>query len=160
MPLALYLIPETRVKGRLDEAVAEFQAHVAHPERPSSVSSRIALWQGAGQLICDKPVLGHGQAGFQDGMARLITRPDSRFGTHLREFWHPHQDLLDAWVRRGLLGLVALLALYLLPWWHFRGGRRKDASGHAAMAMSGVLVPVAYLGFGLSYGFLPIRPAS
>lgn len=153
VPLSLYLIPETRVKERLDEAVAEFKAHVAHPERPSSVSSRIALWQGAWQLIRDKPVLGHGQAGFQDGMARLIARPDSRFGTHLQEFWHPHQDLLDAWVRRGLLGLGALLVLFLLPWWHFRGGRRKDASGYAALAMTGVLVPVAYLGFGLSYGF-------
>ena len=153
VPLALYLIPDTRVKVRFDEAVAEFQTHVAHPERPSSVSSRIALWQGAWHLIRDKPVLGHGQGGFQDGMARLIARSDPRFGSHLREFWHPHQDLLDAWVRRGLLGLGALLALYLLPWWHFRGGRRKDASGYAALALAGTLVPVAYLGFGLSYGF-------
>ncbi|APE32109.1 hypothetical protein BOX17_14805 [Halomonas aestuarii] len=153
LPLALYLVPETRVKVRFDEAVAELQAYVAHPETPSSVSTRIALWQGAWQLIPESPVLGHGEAGFHEGMARLVARPDSPFGSHLLGFWHPHQELLDAWVRRGFLGLCALLALYLLPWWHFRGGRREDPSGNAALALAGVLVPVAYLGFGLTYGF-------
>ncbi|WP_280545707.1 O-antigen ligase family protein [Halomonas sp. 11-S5] len=154
VPLALYLTPDTRVKERVDEAVAEFQAYVAHPERPSSVSSRIALWRGAWQLVREAPVLGHGQAGFDEGMARLVARPGSPFGAHLLEFWHPHQDLLDAWVRRGLLGLGVLLALYLLPWWHFRGGRRADAGGNTALALAGALVPVAYLGFGLTYGVL------
>ncbi|PRY67371.1 O-antigen ligase family protein [Halomonas ventosae] len=153
LPLALYLTPETRVKVRVDDAVAEFRDYVAHPHKPSSVTTRIALWQGAWQLIREAPMLGHGQAGFRDGMARLVARPDAPFGAHLLAFWHPHQDLLDAWVRRGLLGLGGLMALYLLPWCHFRGGRRPDACGNAAPALAGALVPVAYLGFGLSYGF-------
>lgn len=153
LPPLLYLVPDTRVKIRVDEAVAEFQEYLAHPERPSSVTSRIAMWQGAWLLILEAPVVGHGQAGFRDGMARLVERPDSPLGENLLSFWHPHQDLLDAWVRRGLLGLGSLLGLFLLPWWHFRGGRRRDAYGDTAMAMGGVLVPVAYLGFGLTYGF-------
>lgn len=47
-----------------------------------------------------------------------------------------------------------MLALYLVPVWLFRRGLRHPDVAHRALATAGVLMPVAFVDFGLSYSFL------
>ncbi len=152
--LVLYGLPATGVKARVDKTVEEMSNLVAQPEEPSSLSIRVALWQGALQLALERPVLGHGADGFAQGMERLNTRLASDTDSKLSKFWHAHQDLLDAWSRRGILAGVGLLILYAIPLLYFaRQNCRARISVDAARA-AGLMVPTGFIVFGLSYSFL------
>ena len=69
-------------------------------------------------------------------------------------FWHAHHDLLDAWVRHGLLGLITVLLAYAVPLWRFLPGLRAPDPTRRALCVAGTLLPVCYLAFGMSYTLL------
>ncbi|MCH4562908.1 O-antigen ligase family protein [Halomonas sp. EGI 63088] len=148
----LYVTPQTGVERRVDNAVASLEEYLAGDPEMTSVSARVEMWQGAMRLIAERPLVGWGARGYRQAMrdrgAAGLQHPA------LGRFWHAHNDLLDAWAKRGLPGLLTLLALYLVPLWLFLGGIRSAARERRALAMAGILLPVAFLGFGLTYSFL------
>ncbi len=149
---ALYVAPQTGVERRVDNAVDSLEQYLDGDQEMTSVSARLEMWKGAGHLIAERPLAGWGGRGYWQAM-----RDRGAAGLQdpaLGRFWHAHNDLLDAWAKRGLPGLATLLALYLVPLWLFLGGIRSAASERRALAMAGVLLPVAFLGFGLTYSFL------
>lgn len=149
--VAAIAIPQTGVQSRLALGM-EHAGRYLSGERSVATSARLELWRGALMLIGDRPLLGWGDAGYSQGMAELAEagRLDSATG----HYWHAHSDVLDAWVRRGALGMLALLAIYLLPLYLFRGGLRARDPGRRALATCGILLPAGFAGFGLSYTFM------
>ncbi|MEO8599218.1 MAG: hypothetical protein ABI656_05255, partial [bacterium] len=57
-------------------------------------------------------------------------------------------------VKRGLLGLIALLALYLIPLALFVRRVRDKSKAVRPYAVAGVLLSVSYISFGLTQSFL------
>ncbi|MBA2777344.1 O-antigen ligase family protein [Billgrantia kenyensis] len=149
---SLYVLPQTGVASRVDNALSSLQQYAAGSDEMTSVSARFEMWRGASQLILERPLSGWGSSGYQAAMqergAAGVQHPD------LGRFWHAHNDFLDAWVKRGLPGLLALLALYLVPLWLFARGVNSGSGEQRALAVAGTLVPVAFIDFGLTYSFL------
>ncbi|APX93249.1 hypothetical protein BWR19_10070 [Halomonas sp. 1513] len=148
--LAVYATPQTGVQNRVSEAREEVHDYLAGNAR-GSVGTRLEMYRGAGLLILDQPYLGLGHQGYQPRMQALVEA--ERLPAGLDRYWHAHNELLDAWVRRGLLGLVAVLALYLVPLWHFSRQLSTGDPARRATAVAGMLIPVAFIDFGLSYAF-------
>lgn len=66
-----------------------------------------------------------------------------------------HSDLVDTFARRGVPGLVSLMALYGVPLWLFwRHWRRSGDEQARTLALCGVLIVVGFVGFGLSHSML------
>lgn len=150
---ALVAIPQTGMQQRLALAADEVQHYlVGERADTASVNLRLEVWQGTVQLITERPLLGHGESRYRQAMAALVEQDDldARGGI----FTHAHGDLLDGWVKRGLPGLGTILTLYLLPIWLFSRGLNHTDPAHRALAVAGLLLPVAFLDFGLSYSFL------
>ncbi|WP_170064088.1 O-antigen ligase family protein [Halomonas heilongjiangensis] len=150
--VGLYVAPQTGVERRIDNAVESMEQYLEGDQEMTSVSARLEMWKGAARLVADRPLAGWGARGYRQEM-----RERSLSGLQvpsLGRYWHAHNDLLDAWAKRGLPGLATLLALYLVPLWLFVGGLRDGTRERRALAMAGVLLPVAFLGFGLTYSFL------
>lgn len=145
-----YAIPQTGVQLRVDAAIDETQDYQAGDAR-GSVGMRLEMYRGAGMLILEQPWLGRGHDGYQPAMQALVD--EERLPPGLGRYWHAHNDLLDAWVRRGLLGLLAVVALYALPLWHFSRRLRDTLPAQRSAAVAGLLIPVAFIDFGLSYAF-------
>ncbi|SFT85288.1 O-antigen ligase [Halomonas saccharevitans] len=103
-------------------------------------------------LIGDRPVLGWGDAGYLRGMVELSEA--GRLDPATANYWHAHSDVLDAWVRRGALGMLVLLVIYLLPVYLFRKGLRAHDPERRALATCGLMLPAGFFGFGLSYSFM------
>ncbi len=83
----------------------------------SSVS-RLSLWQTAGKMIKDSPVLGKGLYGFPTNFAKYNTDPN------LTELNYPHNIFLNFWVETGLLGLISFLVIVLVSLkqaWKYKG---------------------------------------
>ncbi|CAM4045353.1 O-antigen ligase family protein [Vreelandella rituensis] len=148
--MAMYVIPQSGVEKRVDKAVAEVHRYIEGTDY-GSVGARLEMYRGALVLIRERPLVGYGHQGYQPAMQALEEKGVLSPG--LGNYWHAHNDLLDAWVRRGLPGFLMVLALYLVPLWRFLPGLRTKNPVQRSFAVAGVLLPVAFMGFGLSYSF-------
>ncbi|PAU79447.1 O-antigen ligase family protein [Halomonas salipaludis] len=147
-----YAIPQTGVQSRVGQAVHDIQRYASQENRTSSVGARFEMWKGAAHLIAEKPLLGWGENGYQVGMQRMAD--DDVIHPFITTFDHAHNEFIDATAKRGLLGLVVLLALYLVPMRLFARQLAAPDMQLRAFAVAGVLLPVAYFDFGLTQVFL------
>jgi O-antigen ligase len=79
---------------------------------------RVKLWQSSLNLIADHPLIGVGLDNFLYAYRTRYVLPDASAELNLS---HPHNVLLDFWVRLGLGGAVVLVWLVAA---FFRAGRR------------------------------------
>src|SRR5690606_15017161 len=93
-------------------------------------------------------LFGWGEAGYEPAMRALVEQ--GRVDKVVEGFTHPHNELLDAAAKRGLLGLAALLALYFVPLRLFSRALRDPDLVTRSLATAGTLLPLTYIDFGLS----------
>lgn len=147
-----YALPQTGVQARAAEAVEDVYLYFVEDYRLTSVGARFDMWHGASRLIAQKPVFGWGTSGYQEGMRELAERGVIDHVTG--QFGHAHNEFIDAAAKRGIFGLLAVLALYLVPMRLFARQLNAPDLELRALAVAGVLLPVAYFDFGLSQVFL------
>lgn len=146
----VYLAPQSGVEKRVAKAVAEVHHYIEGTEY-GSVGARLEMYRGALWLIREHPFVGYGHQGYQPAMQ--VLESEGVLSPELGNYWHAHNDLLDAWVRRGLSGLLIVLCLYLVPLWRFLPGLRAENPVQRSFSVAGVLLIVSYFSFGLSYSF-------
>lgn len=149
---AVYAVPEIGVQGRVHQGIEDVQRYVAGDRSFTSVGARFEMWRGASYLIAEKPLVGWGSNGYAEAMQTLgsegiINERAARYG-------HAHNEFIDTFAKRGLIGLMVLLAVYLLPMRFFAKELGASDLSIRATATAGVLLPVTYIDFGLTQGFL------
>lgn len=149
---AAYLVPQTGVAERVENARVGVERYFTGDDDMNSISARVEMWKGAVELIGERPMTGWGMAGYRTLM--IERSEEGRQDPLLRRFWHAHNDALDAWVKRGLPGLLALLGLYVTPLWLFARGIGSGSGERRSLAVAGTLLAVAYIDFGLTYSLL------
>ncbi len=141
---------------RLDRARQEVEVYETTGNAESSVGQRLAHWKAAWRMGLEKPLLGWSQQGYEDEKKRMVEAGEVH--PYILQFTHAHNEFLDVFAKRGLLGLAALLALYLTPLLVFWPRKASAAASSSAaivpLQLIGALVPVGYIGFGLTQGFL------
>lgn len=148
----VFTLPQTGVKDRVLEGVDDISAYVSGETQDTSLGARFEMWKGASYLIADKPLLGWGQNGYQEGMAVLAEQ--GIVNPVILQFDHAHNEFINAFAKRGLLGLAVLLLLYLVPMKLFGEYLRHTNLEVRSVAVAGTLLPVAYVDFGLTQAFL------
>ncbi|MFB9847342.1 O-antigen ligase family protein [Oceanisphaera arctica] len=145
----VYLLPQTGVQQRVQHAFNDIEQY-QQGNKWTSLGARFDMWQGALTLIAEKPLTGWGWNGYQQGMQALV---DKGQVIQFAADNHAHNEYLDNFARRGILGLLSLLALYLVPLRLF--ARRLNSANMElrALATAGALLPVAFMDFGLSQVF-------
>ncbi|WP_404463364.1 O-antigen ligase family protein [Vreelandella aquamarina] len=149
---AVYAVPQIGVQERVHQAFSDIALYVSGENRSTSVGSRFEMWRGAAQLIQEKPLTGWGSNGYADAMAEfgemgVISAEAAQYG-------HAHNEFIDAFAKRGLLGLAVLLALYLVPMRLFARHLQASHLTTRAVATAGVLLPVTFMDFGLTQVFM------
>lgn len=144
-------IPQTGVKARLDLGIEHVSRYLSG-ERGVETGARVEIWRGATQLVVEQPLLGWGDTHYHRELARLGEK--GLVDPGVANYWHAHSDLLDAWVRRGVGGFLALLMVYALPLVAFLSGIRDTDLGRRSLVACGLLLGVGLFGFGLSYSFM------
>ncbi len=141
------------VQSRIYVAVEEFQSFFIAGKQDTSVGARLAMWNLAVGAIADKPILGHGDAGWIELRDGAIA--DGRLSSFSSTFTHLHNDFLNVAFKRGLVGLILFLTLYLVPMLLFFKPYLSHMSADVrALAMGGMLIPMMYMDFGLTQTFL------
>ncbi|WFE72457.1 O-antigen ligase [Halomonas sp. M1] len=148
----IYAVPQFGVQQRVHQAFDDIANYASGENRSNSVGARFEMWRGASQLILEKPFTGWGSNGYQEGIETLAY--NGKINPNVVHYKHPHNEFLDAWAKRGLIGLVVLLALYLIPMRFFSRQLNSPDLELRSLAVAGVLLPVAYIDFGFSQAFL------
>tara|TARA_R110000824_G_scaffold207027_1_gene392309 strand:+ start:64466 stop:65743 length:1278 start_codon:yes stop_codon:yes gene_type:complete len=150
--LCVYSVPQLGVQQRVHQAVDDIERYVTGESRTTSVGARFEMWKGAYHLMLDKPLLGWGSNGYQKGMQSLADKGVIDPG--VVQYEHAHNEFVDITAKRGVLGLVALLLLYLVPLRLFMQHLHAPNLVLRSLAVAGALLPVTYIDFGLSQAFL------
>ena len=114
----------------------------------TSIGARFEMWRFAWQEGSSHPLIGPGTAQLN------VDKDGWRSAADLAPFGHLHNEFLDAFARRGLLGLAAVLYLFLVPLWLYRRGEERDSPDAAALRLAGRAQVLLYSGFSLTQAAL------
>ncbi|MGY2464136.1 O-antigen ligase family protein [Vreelandella sulfidaeris] len=116
----------------------------------TSLGTRFEFWRAGWIMFIENPILGIGEGGIQERLESLVAHEiASDRGMTVPQL---HSDIIDTLARRGLLGVISLLLLYV----GFASAFAKKAL-HAndnvrsrLLAISGLMVIIGFFDFGLS----------
>lgn len=142
------------VQDRVGDAFAELQLYLDGGDPDTSIGLRMQFWRASVDLFREHPLTG---VGTQNLRSEFVQRAQEGEMTGLgATFNHSHNDMLWAMASLGLPGLLALLAVYLVPFVLFaRAARGTDTRTHVAGRMGLVLV-TGYVVFGFTEAMFAI----
>ncbi len=144
--VTLYMVPSTGIQVRVHSVFTDLQKY-AEGNVLTSVGTRLELWRGSLLVISDHPLWGMGRFGYEETLVEM--RDQGVINPAIIS--HSHNELLDAGVRRGLIGILSLIALYCVPLIIFKRHLNQAETDHLAMA--GLVIILAYIDFGLTQVF-------
>jgi len=146
------LSPTVAVTERVGEAMESVDEY-DEGERGNSFGVRVEMWRVGVQLLAEKPLFGWGEERLQARRDDWVAAWDLHSGVSYYD--QLHSDLIDTAARRGLVGLGSLLMLYGVPLLLFaRALRGRPDATTRALAVAGLVVVVAFIGFGLTQSML------
>src|SRR5690606_13092036 len=115
------------------------------------LGARFEMWKFGLMALREKPLTGYGQLGLRDYKADLIE--EGKVAKVVQRYDHLHNEYIDTAARRGLIGLLALLAVYFVPLRLFSRRANAPTFEPRADAVGGAILCVSYMDFGLSQSF-------
>lgn len=131
---------------RIQDALSDLHQYTQAQNANTSLGIRFTLWQSGLELVAQRPWLGWGSV--ENYVA--ITGDSRDLFLH---FSHFHNEFLDAFVKRGLMGALALLVLYLLPARAFYLELKQSCAEAKPYAWAGLILVLATFVFGLTQSF-------
>ncbi|MBP0597672.1 O-antigen ligase family protein [Herbaspirillum sp. LeCh32-8] len=152
--VVLWAVPQTGFKARIELAVSETSnyMHKNNAEvAETSVGARLEMWRVGVGMLSGHLLTGWGKKGLMDHKAQLVEQGLASPG--VLDHSHLHNEYLDALVKRGIPGLLAVFILYGVPLVLF-ARHLRDGEGPRKYALAGILLVVSYMMFGLTQAFL------
>lgn len=142
------------VQSRVAVAIEETAAFIESGQQDSPVGSRLSMWRFALQHIGEAPLFGVGKHGWIAMRDQGVAEGELSV-VYISSVDHVHSEYLDAMLKRGLVGLMLLLAFYLTPMiLFFRPHLNALNPEVKALAVAGMVIPMMYMDFGLTQVFL------
>lgn len=146
-----FFSPETRMMERYQAAKWEMVHYFDKNNGSTSVGARFDMWKSALLMAQEKPILGWGIQGVaekrkQQYEQKLISKSASRFN-------HAHNQFFDDLSKRGIVGLLALLAIFLIPLRFFMKQLSTDNLALKCTALLGATHVISVMFYCMSQGF-------
>ncbi|KAB8043361.1 O-antigen ligase family protein [Janthinobacterium aquaticum] len=154
MALAYYL-PHSPVHERTAAAITQVEKFNANDDKSTSIGQRFEMWNIALVLSRQHPLIGLGRNGYLEQKEALVK--EGRMGPSTMNVTNAHNDYLDTLVKRGAVGVLALLLLLLCPLTMFALTLRHGTLAGRPYALSGVVLCTCYLIFGLTTSSLTLN---
>ena len=138
------------MRQRFLDAITQTAECIEKPLAISSECGRIQLWHVSWLMFKADPLFGSGSTQSFRPMVEEAWRQGlvSDF-THAQGFGEPHSDIMFSLASHGLLGLAALLLMYVTPAWIFARRLSAKVAGPARVAAAmGLVVCVGFFVFG------------
>lgn len=143
-----FAVPNSLVRQRTVAALTEVQKFESTGNVDTSIGQRIEMWRTAVAMSNEHILLGIGRKGYLAEKDALVAA--GKMSNTVRDYTNAHNDYLDALVKRGAIGLLALLAFLLVPLCLFARAARHGAPATQHYGLAGVALCTCYLIFGLT----------
>jgi len=143
-------IPQTGIQKRVGEAINNISDYRSGVTSDTSVGARFDMWKAAIYMFQQAPVFGVGESQVQRIKEQLAA--DRVISVNSVPYDHAHNEYLQALSTRGIVGLLLLMAMYLVPLKLFLRKLRqhKDNWRIRSYAIGGALIPMCYMDFALT----------
>lgn len=142
------------IEQRWLQAKSDITQYLEQNNGSSSLGARFDMWKSAILGIQEKPIFGWGLQGVKT--MRQQHAEQKQISAVAGKFDHAHNQYLHDASARGLLGLAALLVIFLVPLRAFWQAMKPAAVGSFAhlWGMLGIVHILAVMGYCLSQSFL------
>ena len=145
-------MPNNRIIERIDVARKDIQLYLDNNDGNTSLGARFEMWKSAIAMAKEKPLFGWGIQGATE-KRKQETKEKIATG-NIGQFTHAHNQYLDDLSKRGIVGLLALLAVLFIPLRTFMKNLKTANNEIKLIATLGVAHILSVMVYGLSQGFL------
>ena len=147
------------IHHRVDEVFSDFTSlHHGNPD--TSTGIRLQLFKAAADIFVQNPVFGVGPEGFAKEMDPMLkTGKITPLAADLGK-GEVHNELLSKAAGMGMLGLIAMLSIYLVPCRIFYQAMRSDTDQVRQAGMLGLIFVGGFMMFGLTAETLNLTMAT
>ncbi|SSW63611.1 O-antigen ligase family protein [Achromobacter agilis] len=135
--------------SRMHMIQSDLQGFATSTDRDTSFGIRLQLWHASVLMFEKSPVVGVGPNNFRSELLQL-EKQGIVSHTVVEGYGEPHNDLLAALSGYGLLGLISILALYLVPAGIFLRRLASDDRVIRVGAQMGLLFCLGYCAYSLT----------
>ena len=142
-------IPETGVTHRVHQIYLDVKDY-QKGNHDTSLGARFDLWRMANYMYGHRPIFGYGTYGFVEMRNTIHDKFGYGQGVIDQDLQSAHNEYLDAAAKRGSIGVLALLGVYLVPLALFSRYRKSRDMTMRSLAMGGAMIPICFMDFGMS----------
>lgn len=146
---AVVAIPETGIARRIHQIYFDLHDY-KQGENNTSLGARFDLWRMANYMYGHRPIFGYGSYEFIDMRDFIYKKYGYGQGVIEQNLQSAHNEYLDAAAKRGSIGVLALLMVYLTPLAFFSRYRKSRDMTTRSLALGGAMIPVCFMDFGMS----------
>ncbi|WP_024972425.1 O-antigen ligase family protein [Ralstonia pickettii] len=145
--LAAVCVSSSVVRARFDQAVSDLRAYQAG-QTNTSIGIRFQLWKAAALMLTRHPLAGVGRGQFEPALKAI--HAEGLITQEATAVEHAHNEFLYNGATLGVLGIGALLALYLVPAAYFLRAALCDDRVLQTTGAMGLTLCVGFVLFGLT----------
>ena len=115
VPLFLFTASLPPVQDRLSQANTEITGYFQEKNKyvTTSLGARLEQWKVAILMGAEKPLTGWGDAKIEDRKIEYIHAGKAH--PSIMNYNHAHNDFIENWARRGMVGVLFLFFIYATP---------------------------------------------
>ncbi len=143
-------------QNRAEETTQELH-NLQNGDYEGSMGQRLQMWKGAFLLFESSPIIGVGSSNYQSRMVDLNKAGKIQIPAIAENYNQPHSGIMDALACRGLIGLIAYLSLFALPYRLFSRLSETARAETLLCCRLGKTSVIAFFIFGLTNSIMGIQ---
>lgn len=142
------------VQERVREAATELTEYAQGGNPDTSIGLRMQFWQASIEMFSERPFTGVGPQNIREEFR--LRAQSGELTPSVSTYSHSHNDMLWAMASLGIPGMLALLAVYLVPLALFARATRHPEARVAVAGRMGVVLVLGYIVFGFTEAMFAI----
>ena len=149
---ALIANPKFGIEKRYNAAKSDIVSYLEKNNRNTSLGARFDMWENALIAIKEAPIFGHGNNGYEEFKNQRVK--SKQMAKTTLGFNSLHNQYLESWVKRGIIGFIGLILVILTPLFFFVRNLNTENLEIKCIAILGITHIISHLFFFTSQSFL------
>lgn len=140
------------IEQRYNEAKSDIINYFEESNKDTSLGARFDMWENALIAIKEAPIFGHGSEGYNQFRDQQVS--SGQMAKTTLGFKSLHNQYLESWVKRGVIGFIGLILVILIPLFFFIKNLNTENLEIKCITILGVTHIISHLFFFTSQSFL------
>lgn len=149
---ALITSPKFGIEKRYNAAKSDIVSYLEKNNKNTSLGARFDMWENALIAIKEAPIFGHGSDGYDEFRHKQVK--SKQMAKTTLNFGSLHNQYLESWVKRGLVGFIALILIILTPIFFFIKNLNTHNLETKCICILGIIHIVSHIFYFTSQSFL------